>query len=217
MTPFAESRHLAPSMLPTASADQAFRSRRPGSTRGGLTLIEVLTSMTILGIVSIGVSMLYIQAIRMYKRGSEEATAHSKAVLAMERILPEIREAFNVDFPGPDRLIFTLPQRGASGHYQIDAATRSPVSGPQVAIYTSDTSADMTTAGRYIWRAERPTPAAEWQDHRVMMDDVEDLSFSYAPSTDRLEVVEISITIGKPAEPGYFNRTEVAEVAIRNH
>jgi hypothetical protein len=89
--------------------------------------------------------------------------------------------------------------------------------GPQVAIYTSDHTGDMETSGRYIWHAQRPSPADEWQDHQVLMDDVEDLSFAYAPSTDRLEVVEVSITIGKPAEPGYFNRTEVAEVAIRNH
>jgi prepilin-type N-terminal cleavage/methylation domain-containing protein len=75
--------------IPTANV--ALPSRRPSPTRSGLTLIEVLTSMTILSIISVGVSMLYIQAIRMYKRGSEEATAHSKAVLAMERVLPEIR------------------------------------------------------------------------------------------------------------------------------
>lgn len=204
-------------MSSNSTANQVLRSRRLSPVRGGLTLIEVLTSMTILGIISVGVSMLYIQAIRMYKRGSEEATAHSKAVLAMERILPEIREAFNVDFPGPDRLIFTLPQRGASGHYAIDAATRSPISGPQVAVYTSDHTGSMETPGRYLWRAQRSSPTAEWQDHQVIMDDVEDLSFSYAPSTARLEVVEVSITIGKPAEPGYFNRTEAAEVAIRNH
>jgi prepilin-type N-terminal cleavage/methylation domain-containing protein len=204
-------------MLRTSTPNQGLRSRRPGVTRSGLTLIEVLTSMTILGIVSVGVSALYIQAIRMYKRGSEEATAHSKAVLAVERILPELQEAYNVDFPGPDRLIFTLPQRGVDGHYEIDAATRSPISGTQVAVYTSDHTGAMETPGRYIWHAQRPSPAAEWQDHRVIMDDVEDLSFAYAPSTDRLEVVEVSITIGKPAEPGYFNRTEVAEIAIRNH
>jgi len=204
-------------MLPISTSNQIARSPRPRTVRRGLTLIEVLTSMTVLGIVSIGVSMLYVQAIAMYKRGMEEATAHSRAVLAMERMVPEIREGFNVDFPGPDRLIFTLPQRNVDGHYQIDAATRSVVSGPQVAIYTSDHTGDMETAGRYIWRAERLSPTAAWQLARVIMDDVEDLSFSYAPSTDRLEVVEISITIGKPAEPGYFNRTEVAEVAIRNH
>jgi prepilin-type N-terminal cleavage/methylation domain-containing protein len=201
--------------IPPAEKSRHTRPRTLG--RRGLTLIEVLTSLTILGILSVGVSMLYMQAIQMYARGTEEATAHSKAVLAMERIVPEVREAFNVDFPGPDSLIFTLPERGVNGHYRIDAATRSLISGPQVAIYCSDVTGDMAQNGRYIWRAHRPSPAGEWQPSGVIVDDVEDLSFAYAPSSDRLEVVEISITIGKPAEPGYFNRTEVVEVAIRNH
>jgi prepilin-type N-terminal cleavage/methylation domain-containing protein len=197
--------------------NQVAPSRRGSSGRRGLTLIEVLTSMTVLSIVSVGVSMLYIQAIAMYKRGMAEATAHSKAVLAAERIVPELREAFNVDFPGPDRLIFTLPQRGLDGHYQLDAATRSVTAGPQVAIYMSDVTGDLEVDGRYIWRAERANSTAAWQPTRVIMDAVHDLSFSYAPNTDRLEVVEISITVGDEPAPGYFNRTEVTEVAIRNH
>jgi len=49
------------------------------------------------------------------------------------------------------------------------------------------------------------------------MDDVEDLSFTYAPSVTMLELVQVAITVGQGEDPGYFNRTEVAEVWIRNH
>jgi hypothetical protein len=46
---------------------------------------------------------------------------------------------------------------------------------------------------------------------------VEDLTFTYAPSVDQLELVQVAITVGQGTYPGYFNRTEVAETWIRNH
>ena len=185
--------------------------------RSGMTLIEVLTSLTVLGILSVGVSLLYVQALMMYRRGTREATAHDKAVLALERIVPEVREAFNVDFPGPDLLVLTMPKRGAGGHYQIDPATRSLVSGGQVAFYQSDATGSMATTGRYIWRARRPTPDAAWEPTGVLADEVEDLTFTYAPDADRVDLVRITITVGRGTQPGYFNRTEAGEVALRNH
>jgi prepilin-type N-terminal cleavage/methylation domain-containing protein len=185
--------------------------------RAGITLVEVLVSITVLSILSAGVSLLYIQALQMYRRGTREATARDKAALALERIAPEIREAANVDYPGPEMLVVTVPQRSANGHYAIDPATRSPMLGGQVAIYRSDASGAMGANGRYVWKAKRSSPEAAWMPTSIVTDDVVDLSFTYAPSMNALELVKVTLTIGDNVGPGYFNRTETVEVALLNH
>jgi len=185
--------------------------------RQGLTLIEVLTSISVLAILSVGVSMLYIQALKMYQRGQCESTARDKAALALEKIIPEIREAFNVDYPGPGLIMFTMPAKNTDGSYVVSATTKTLVAGAQVAIYQSDQTAALNVAGHYIWRATRPDSSAAWTPTGTLMDDIEDLTFTYSPSTTQLELVQVAITVGEGQSPGYFNRTEVAEVWIRNH
>jgi hypothetical protein len=182
-----------------------------------MTLIEVLTTISVLTILSVGISGLYVQALKMYQRGQRETTSRDKAALALERIIPEIREAFNVDYPGPGLIMFTVPAKDADGNYQVNPTTKTLVSGSEVAIYQSDETGTFNAAGHHIWRATRPDDTAVWTKTGVLMDDVEDLSFTYAPSVDQLELVQVAITVGQGLAPGYFNRTEVAEVWIRNH
>jgi len=183
----------------------------------GFTLIEALTAATVLGILSVGVSLLYVESLRMFTRGQRESTSRDKASLALELIMPEIREAYNVDYPGPRLIIFTLPQRGPDGKFVVDPVTKALSNGKQVAIYQSDATGSMYVDGRYVWRAERPYGAVTWTTKKVLMNDVEDLSFTYSPSADLLELVQVAVTVGQGTYPGYFNRTEVAEVWIRNH
>jgi hypothetical protein len=170
-----------------------------------------------LGIVSLGVTGLYTSSLKMYMRGQREATSRDKASLALERMMPEIQEAYNVDYPGPSLIVIILPQRGSDGRYTLDPSTKALVSGKRVAFYQADQTGVIGTTGRYIWRAEQPSSSSTWTSKNVIMDDVEDLSFTYAPSITMLELVQAAITVGQGEDPGYFNRTEVAEVWIRNH
>ena len=185
--------------------------------RKGFTLIEALAAITVLGVVSVSVSGLYLQSLRMYARGQREATSRDKAALALEKVIPEIREAYNVDYPGPHLIIFTLPRRDVDKTYLVDPVTKSLQVGTQVAIYQADGSGVLGTDGSDIWRAERPAGTTDWVKRVLVMDAVEDLSFTYAPSTDMLELVQVAVTVGQGERPGYYNRTEVAEVFIRNH
>ena len=181
-------------------------------------MIEMLICVTILSILSVGTMMLYVQAIKMYQQGTREATARDKAALALERMMSDIREACNVDYPGPSLIVFTLPLQDADGKYILDAATGKTIGGRQVALFQGDEYANYTPdGGLFIWRLERDDPNQSWEVMDLVMDDVEDLSFSYAPSIDLLELVRVAVTIGQGQHPGYYNRTEIAEVWIRNH
>lgn len=183
----------------------------------GFTLIEALTTATVLGILSTGVMMMYTASLRMYTQGQREATSRDKASIALERMLPEIREAYNVDYPGPNLIIFTLPKIGSDGHYTINTATGALEIGKQVVIYQGGPDGDFWSKRRYVWRMERASSSTTWTNCKLIMDDVDDLSFTYAPSVDMLELVQVAITVGQGVYPSYFDRTEVGEVFLRNH
>jgi prepilin-type N-terminal cleavage/methylation domain-containing protein len=168
------------------------RNPRTAGSHRGVTLIEAMTTLTVLGILSVGVSGLYIQAIKMSKRGQREST-------------------------GPGMIVFTLPQKDTNGRYKIDPTTKALIPGPQVVVYESGSNGAYDSEGHYIWRKSRPDDTSSWDAGEPLMDSVEDLSFTYAPSVELLELVRATVTVGQGTYPGYYNRTEIAEVWIRNH
>ncbi|MBM3475584.1 MAG: hypothetical protein FJX75_20150 [Armatimonadetes bacterium] len=222
--------------------------KRSATNRKGQTLWEVLLAMTLFSILAMGTSLLYVQALRMYKRGSREATSRDKAALALEHILPQLRDAFNVEYPGPSSIVFTEVAKDANGDYVVDTANRSLVSGDEVLIYRSDAKATIEefvlppppvdpeeedpdppdpdaepdigyrgVEGTYIWRTERVSEDVPWSKPQLITDGVEDLTFTYSPTEEALELVCVAVTVGQGEAPGYFNRTEVAAVKVRNH
>jgi len=222
--------------------------KRSAIDRKGQTLWEVLLAMTLFSILAMGTSLLYVQALRMHKRGSREATSRDKASLALEHILPDLRDAFNVEYPGPSSIVFTEVAKDANGGYVVDTADRSLVSGHEVIIYRSNAQGTIEefvlppppvdpeeedpdppdpdaepelgyrgVPGSYIWRAERPADGGAWSTPKLITDGVEDLTFAYSPTEEALELVCVAVTVGQGKAPGYFNRTEVAAVKVRNH
>lgn len=73
-----------------------------GATHGGFTLIELVLTLLILGIISAVVAQFAFQGIRSYSTEQDRGDAHSQARLAVERMAREvraIRSATAVDIP----------------------------------------------------------------------------------------------------------------------
>ncbi len=186
------------------------------SPRRGITLAEALLAMCLLAILSVGVCGLYIQSLRLYNEGVHQVSAQQRAALAVQIMLGEIQEAINVDYPGPYVIVFTVPYK-QDGACLIDPATYTIQPGKQVAYYLSDRTGYYYRDGPYIWRAERPMGQEDWSEKRLLTDEVDDLTFTYAPTIEMPELVRASVTVNAQGSPGYFNRTEVGEVWLRNH
>jgi prepilin-type N-terminal cleavage/methylation domain-containing protein len=230
---------------PTTERDWRPATRWPGRGRSGQTLLEVLLSLVLLAIISMGTSLLYVQALRMYKRGGREATSRDKAALALEHILPELQDAYNVEYPGPEAIILTRVARSANGTYVVDPVTRSLLPGGEVIFYVSDRTATLEqftlppppvdpaeeepdpdvepdiayrgVPGTYLWRAERASSGVPWGNCKLICEGVESAVFASAPGEDALDLVSVAITVGEGQGPGYFNRTEMGAVKVRNH
>jgi len=212
---------------------------KPAIGRQGHTLIEALMAMTVLAVLSVGTSLLYVQSLRMYKRGNRESTNRDKAALALEHIRPLIQDAFNVEYAGSDVLVLTLPERDEKGLWVIDEDDVALVSGREVVVYLSDAEGSIeefllpleddeeegeedsgyrgVAGGRCVWVAERSSDTEAWGSPRMLIDGVENLTFTSAPDDELLDLVWVAITVGSDDVPGYFNRTEMTAVKMDNH
>ncbi len=99
----------------------------------------------------------------------------------------------------------------------IDPITYTIQPGLEVAFYLSDRTGYYYREGPFIWRAERPIGQQDWSAKRLIVDEVGDLTFTYAPTIEMPELVRASVTVNAAGSPGFFNRTEVGEVWLRNH
>jgi hypothetical protein len=97
-----------------------------------------MLAMAILAVLSIGTSLLYLQALRMHQRGSLDTTCRDQGALTLERIMPTVRDAYEIQYRGPDSLMLTLVSRDSSGNYVIDPTTKKLVPGNEVLFYRSD-------------------------------------------------------------------------------
>jgi hypothetical protein len=87
----------------------------------------------------------------------------------------------------------------------------------EVMFYTSDQTGNEDHSGAYLWRAVRDQGQTAWQTRTLLMDHVASVAFTYAPSIELRELVQVSMTVGEGEQPGYYTRTEVSEVYVSNH
>jgi prepilin-type N-terminal cleavage/methylation domain-containing protein len=185
--------------------------------RRAFTLMELLVSLLVLAVMGGLVMALMLQALKTYHQGFAENTANDRAALALQVMLPQIREAVNIDFPGPQRIEFTLPSKGNDGRNYVNPATQALEPGLQVCYYISDGTGSMSvTDGRLLWRATKQFTETDFQPERVLAGMIDHLLITYAPSVDLLELVKVELTVGTTAGRGWHDRTIIGEVAMRN-
>ncbi len=183
----------------------------------GFTLTELMVSLVVLGLVGSIVMALLVQAVKMYKKGFAEKTASDRAALALQVMLPEIREAINVDYPGPSRIEFTLPRKDNDGSNYVNPTTYSLEAGLQVCYYLSDATGGLETPdGPLLWRATKQPAETYFHPERVIAPGIDHLTITYAPSVDLLELVKVEVGVRAAAHPGSANRVIIGEVAMRN-
>ncbi len=191
--------------------------RSYGRVRCGVTLVEAVIGMGIMVLLVGAGGALYIAALNMYNQGTSLTMAHERGALACQLMSNDIREALNVDYPGPNAVVITMPAKDNSGHYVLNLATKTLVPGIQEAFYYADDSGFPNANGTTLWRATRSAGATEWERIEQLAPGVKSLNFTYAPSIEFLELVRMELTIEAEEGPRVYEQSLTEEVYLRNH
>jgi type II secretory pathway component PulJ len=139
--------------------------------RKGLTIIEALVVSLIIVLVLLSIWSLYLLALRGREWGERKADAETRARLAMEWILRDIRTAMDVSLPqeGGSSLTLYLPMMDSDGNILLPM-----VRDPEPVIYY------LSNDGKIIRQKGEET--------RTIADGIASLSFYLEGTLDRVKV-----------------------------
>lgn len=124
---------------------------QPKRTDKGYTLVEVLVTASIMSMISLICVSLLISAMNSFDSTTSQTYADSDAVLAMQRIVADVREAksFQILANGR-RLRLIFPRTLLQGYYD----RREADTGNQIDYYLSDSTGVPGHTGTYLWRGK---------------------------------------------------------------
>lgn len=182
--------------------------------RSGHVLLEAVMVAGIMALIGAGALLIMVSSAACFDNTTVQAFTDVNAVIAMQRIVGDVREAKNVvplsaggheQTVGPRALIIP-PVRTDEGYYdRHDEDTLH-----QVEYYLSDETGNPANNGTWLWRDENNG------DQEVLKKDVQELSFEKDEDTRR--AVKITIVTENEAASGP-KRTELTQrvVYLRNY
>jgi prepilin-type N-terminal cleavage/methylation domain-containing protein len=153
-------------------------------TRGS-TLMEVMAVVSILGMLAVVISTVWIGVLTSYDDVTTQTYTNTDAATVIQRMVTDVREANNVQtLDSNTHLKIFYPVQDANGDY--DRHTQDPVH--TVEYYRSDSNGATNGAGNYLWRKET---TAAGQTKRVIARDINSILFQ--TDTDMSRAVEITV------------------------
>jgi hypothetical protein len=120
-------------------------------SRPGFTVLEVMVAAGIFMLIFMGSYALMDTSMTSFRRTRAQTNADvDAAVLSMQRMLEEVREAKQVNLPSSSWMQLYYPPVGADGRYNRLQNGVDPAS--LVEYYRSDSSGDPAQVGTWLWR-----------------------------------------------------------------
>jgi hypothetical protein len=168
-------------------------------------MIEVLVVAGVMALISIGCMAMLITSMRSFDGTTAQSYSDSDAVIAMQRIVSDIREAksFNIIANGK-RLRLIFPKVLPEGYYDRKEADM----GNQIDYYLSDSTGVPGHDGTFLWRGKNDT------DRRRVARNINGLTFE----TDTARSVRITVVSSNNTARG-AKTTSLTErvVYLRNY
>jgi len=151
-------------------------------SRKGVTLMEVLLVAGLMGFVFTGAAAVMTSSFRCFENTSAQTFTDTDAVIAMQLIVTDIREACGCTLQDSGtRLTVVFPTRTADGYYdRTQPDTANPTD-----YYRSDSSGVIGREGTWLWRKKASGAS------KVLRKDVSGLLFEQPDGIKR----EVTITI----------------------
>lgn len=127
--------------------------------RRGVTLMELMVAVGLMGILAYSTSMIYFSVLNIYTKQIWKLPPYDAATAAVQRVSKEIREAMQIDSHGSTYLVVVMPQKssdrenvltlGEDGNYHL-------TQGDYVRYYLSNATGSLDATGNCLWKAVKP-------------------------------------------------------------
>ena len=115
---------------------------------GGFTLFETVMACVILALIGFGICSVWIQAMWSYDKTATQTASDADAVLAMQHMIADVREAKFVTLVSATDMKLIFPIKNADGTYDRTIPdTNNPIDYLQ-----SDSSGVAGRTGTWLWR-----------------------------------------------------------------
>jgi len=197
----------------------------------GITLVELLISMSILSALLAGVSLIYFSCLKTYLRSAWKLPPYDEATMAVGEMTRRLREAMLIDSFGPAWLVVVVPRKDTNGDNVLASVdgTLSLVPGKRLAFYLSDDSGSLGSSGNDLWMAVKEEGSDFFVPKKRIAENIHpelnpvDPStgqprpmFRYWPDEVRLWGVEIWVTSTSRVYGQLRTQTTHSEVYLRN-
>ncbi len=190
-------------------------------TRRGVTLVELIISMSVLSLVLGAVFALYLQAIRMYQETASADWANFGAATAIGRLEKDIQQCFRVTGRYPSRITITRPLTAYDSVTGAYLPVQPLVEGTSVRYYLSDASGVLDGSGTCLWRALKPAGSSSYvRDNAPLADNITTLQLGYVmmPAPHNASVKYVDILIRAQVKQGGVTRarSHSSRLTLRN-
>lgn len=174
------------------------------SFKCGHTLVEALAALSVVGVLATTISGIWIGTMRSTTKTAVKSFTDTDAVVAMQRIVTDVREAQYVNIlANGERLRIVFPKRTDDGYYnRFEADTAH-----QIDYYLSDDTGVPGHDGSTLWRGKD-------NGRHAVKKGVAELSFV----ADTPRSVQITVITENPTSTG-VERTSLTQrvVYMRNY
>ena len=173
----------------------------------GFTLLEVTVAAGIIAILAITICGVWIGTIWSFDRTTSQTIADSDAVIAMQHIIADVREAKLFQFPTSSHLRIILPVTNPDLSYnRVVPDTDNPID-----YFLSDHTGQQDHTGTWLWRKEGNNSL------RAVAHDIHSVHFE-SDTPLSLSCIRITITASKKYAHGEA-QTQLTErvVYLRNY
>ncbi len=175
------------------------------NNRAGFSLVEILIVTSLSLLIAAGALAMMISSVKCFSNSSVESYTDTDAVIAMQRIVNDVREAKSVSILNDgEALMITFPMTGIDGYYDRHIPDTVNV----VKYYLSNSSGVVGRSGTWLWRSIGANTKS------VVKRDVSSLDFEQ----DTTRSVKITVTTKNDAASGP-RQTELTQrvVYLRNY